>query len=53
MEKIKNSKVKHAVLDRLHKVMFMSINPNGIISKHMGGRWWWRVLITYNLVLFG
>jgi hypothetical protein len=23
-----------------------------MISRHMGGRWWWRVLITYNLVLF-
>jgi hypothetical protein len=24
-----------------------------MISRHMGGRWWWIVLITYNLVLFG
>jgi hypothetical protein len=24
-----------------------------IISRHMGRRWWWRVLITYNLVLLG
>jgi hypothetical protein len=21
-----------------------------MISKHMGRRWWWRVLITYNLL---
>jgi hypothetical protein len=32
MEKIKNSKVKHAVLDRLCRVMFMSINPNETID---------------------
>jgi hypothetical protein len=39
MEKIKDSKVKHAVFDHLHTVMFMSINPNETIdySKHMGG----------------
>jgi hypothetical protein len=24
-----------------------------MISRHMGGRWWWRVLIIYNLVLLG
>jgi hypothetical protein len=24
-----------------------------MISRHMGRRWWWRVLITYNLVLLG
>jgi hypothetical protein len=23
------------------------------LSRHMGGRWWWKVLITYNLVLLG
>jgi hypothetical protein len=27
MEKIKDSEVKHVVLDHLHMVMFMSINP--------------------------
>jgi hypothetical protein len=32
MEKIKDSKVRHAVLDRLHMVMFMSINPNETID---------------------
>ncbi len=24
-----------------------------MISRHVGRRWWWRVLITYNLVLLG
>jgi hypothetical protein len=23
------------------------------LSRHVGRRWWWRVLITYNIVLFG
>jgi methylthioribose-1-phosphate isomerase len=32
MEKIKDLKVKHAILDRLHTVMFMSINPNETID---------------------
>jgi hypothetical protein len=31
MEKIKDSKVRRAILDRLHMVMFMSINPNETI----------------------
>jgi hypothetical protein len=32
IEKIKDSKVKHAILDHLHMVMFMSINPNETID---------------------
>jgi hypothetical protein len=32
MEKIKDSKVKHVVLDHLHMVMFMSINLDEIID---------------------
>jgi hypothetical protein len=50
VEKIKDPKVRRAILDHLHTLMFMSINPNETIksSRHMGGRWWWRVLITYN-----
>ncbi len=32
MEKKKDSEVKHAVLDRLHMVMFMSINPKQTID---------------------
>jgi hypothetical protein len=32
MEKIKDSKVRHVVLDHLHMVMFMSINPNDTID---------------------
>jgi hypothetical protein len=48
--KLKDSKVRRVVHDRLHMVIFMSIKPL-MISKHMGRRWWWRVLITYNLVL--
>ncbi len=32
MEKIENSKVRCVVLDRLHMVMFMSINPNETID---------------------
>jgi hypothetical protein len=32
MEKIKDLEVKCAILDRLHMVMFMSINPNETIS---------------------
>jgi len=28
MEKIKDLEVRHAILDHLHMVMFMSINPN-------------------------
>ncbi len=32
MEKIKDSKVKCAILDHFHMVMFMSINPNGTID---------------------
>jgi hypothetical protein len=53
VEKIKDLKVKCATLDHLHTMMFMSINLDETIksSRHMGGRWWWRVLITYNLVL--
>jgi hypothetical protein len=31
-EKIKDSKVKHVVLDRLHMVTFVSINPNETID---------------------
>jgi hypothetical protein len=42
MEKIKDPKVRHATLDHLHTMMFMSINLNETIksSRHMGGRWW-------------
>jgi hypothetical protein len=32
MEKIKDSKVRRVILDRLHMVMFMSINPNETID---------------------
>jgi hypothetical protein len=32
MEKIKDSEVKHVVLDCLHMVMFMSIKPNETID---------------------
>jgi hypothetical protein len=32
MEKIKDSKVNCVILDRLHMVMFMSINPNETID---------------------
>jgi hypothetical protein len=32
MEKIKDSEVRRAVLDHLHMVMFMSINPNETID---------------------
>jgi hypothetical protein len=32
MEKIKDLKVRHVVLDHLHMVMFMSINPNETIE---------------------
>jgi hypothetical protein len=32
MEKIKDSKVRCVVLDCLHMVMFMSINPNETIN---------------------
>jgi hypothetical protein len=32
MEKIKDSKVNDAILDYLHMVMFMSINPNETID---------------------
>ncbi len=32
MEKIKDSKVRCDVLDHLHMVMFMSINPNETID---------------------
>ncbi len=32
MEKIKDLEVKHAILDYLHVVMFMSINPNETID---------------------
>ncbi len=55
MEKIKGSKVSCAVFDHLHMVMFMSINLDETIDdfKAWGGRWWWKILITYNLVLFG
>jgi hypothetical protein len=55
MEKIKDPKVRHATLDHFHMVMLMSINPDETIksSRHMGGRWWWKILIIYNLVLLG
>jgi hypothetical protein len=32
MEKIKDSKVRSAIFDCLHMVMFMSINPNETID---------------------
>jgi hypothetical protein len=32
MENIKDSEVRHVILDRLHMVMFMSINPNDTID---------------------
>jgi hypothetical protein len=32
MEKIKDSKVRCAILDCLHMAMFMSINPDGTID---------------------
>jgi hypothetical protein len=32
MEKIKDSKVRHEILDHLHMVLFMSINPNETID---------------------
>jgi len=32
MEKIRDSKVRHVILDCFHMVMFMSINPNETIS---------------------
>jgi hypothetical protein len=32
MEEIKDSKVKRAILERLHMVMFMSINPDETID---------------------
>ncbi len=32
MEKIKDPKVKHVILDHLHMVMFISINPNETIE---------------------
>jgi hypothetical protein len=32
MEKIKDLEVKRAILDHLHMVMFMSINPNETID---------------------
>jgi len=55
MEKIKHSKVRRAVLDHLHMVMFMSINPNEIIDdfKAHGKEMVVKILITYHLVLFG
>jgi hypothetical protein len=55
MEKIKDLKVRHAILDHLHMVMFMSINPDETIDdfKTHGRRWWWKFLIIYNMVLFG
>jgi hypothetical protein len=34
VEKIKDSKVRCAVLDCLHMVMFMSINPNDDFKTH-------------------
>ncbi len=53
--KIQGSKVRHGILDCFHMVMFMSINLDEIIDdlRHVGGRWWWRVLIVYNMVLLG
>jgi hypothetical protein len=55
MEKIKDLKVRCVILDHLDMMMFMSINPDETIDdfKACGGRWWWKVLIIYNLVFFG
>jgi hypothetical protein len=33
------SKVKHAMLDRLHIMTFMSIKPDETIYKHLGKKW--------------
>jgi hypothetical protein len=55
MEKMKDSKVRHAVLDHLHMVMFMSINPNETIDdfKAHGKEMVVESFDNYNLVLFG
>ncbi len=55
MEKIKDLKVRLAILDHVHMMMFMSINLDETIDvfKACGKRWWWKVLIIYNLVCFG
>jgi hypothetical protein len=51
MEKIKHSKVKHAVFNHLHMVMFMSINPNEIIDNFKARGMEMVVEIFYNLPL--
>jgi hypothetical protein len=55
MEKIKDSDVRHAVLDHLHMVMFMSINPDETINdfKARGKELVIENFDNYNLVLFG
>jgi hypothetical protein len=55
VEEIKDLEVMCVAFDDLRTVMFMSINMDETIksSRHMGGRWWWKVLIIYNLVLLG
>jgi hypothetical protein len=55
VEEIKDPEVMCVTFDDLRTMMFMSINLDETIksSRHMGGRWWWKVLIIYNLVLLG
>jgi len=55
MEKIKDSDVRHAVLDRLHMVMFMSINLYETINdfEARGRELVMKSFDNYNLVLLG
>jgi hypothetical protein len=50
VEKIKNVKVRCAILDYLHTMMFMFINPRETIEsfKPWGGIRWWKPSIPLN-----
>ncbi len=55
MEKIKDSNVRRVILDRLHMVMFMSINLDETINdfKARGRELVMESFYKYNLVLLG
>jgi hypothetical protein len=55
MEEIKDVEVRHAIFDCLHILIFMTSTfgrPLNL-SRHMGKRRWWSVLIPLSLVMHG
>jgi hypothetical protein len=50
MEKIKNNEMQHAILDGLHTIMYMPIEPNESIesfTQHLPSDSWTQYFWTY------